>query len=1003
VSVTDLLARLREGLKDRYDVERELGAGGMALVFLARDLRHDRAVAIKVLRPELASAVGSERFLREIRVSAQLHHPHILPLYESGIVAPDRSSSAADPDVLYYVMPFVEGETLRARLGRETQLPLEEALQIGREVADALGYAHARDVVHRDVKPENILLESGHALVADFGIARAITMADSDKLTETGLAIGTPAYMSPEQASGQIRLDGRSDQYSLGCVMYEMLVGEPPYTGPTSHAIIARRLTDPVPPLRTVRETVPESVEQAIVRALARVPADRFATTAEFVAALSAPRVEARPRQFPARALRIAVATGSAAAVLAAAGVLVVRARRSHVLPSASVIAVLPFTPSAPDTGLARLGGDLMMTVAAALDGVGGVRSVDRYVILSAADAATPYALEPARAAALGRRFGAGSYVSGTLGRDEAGVRLALGIYRTDTHVPIGPVIEVHASADSLFALTDSITLALLRQIWRGGVPPTVFLHDVTTRSIYALRQFLDGERDAAAGRWEAAAAAFHRASQADTTFWVAGWRYYQALEWQGKGEDEDPRTQSYSAHLASFEPRDRAIIEAENTAGSEMFETHLARFRALAEQFPDDWVAAMAYADHLVHSAPLTGHAKAEARKELERTVSLNPALTNAWDHLLLVSVGQDSSDARMALDGWIRSGGAQTYSGAWGYDATLPYRLALQLESNDVARGTLFDSLARAVARSDSPAGRGFGAFGLLGYGFPAAQSALDAAVLRRDPDGRFAPLSALAIAYCWAARGNWDSALVAMDAYGAAYPRAAEARGLPLQRFSLAVAGAWTGGLSVRRASALREAAVRYLSGLPQGGSAAQRARLAWGDGILAVLGYDRQALAQAREEVRRTGAPGAAFLDRSLRAMGLMLRGATGAAADSLALIDVAFTHADTEPPRDDYALALDHLAAAKALLAVGDTGRAAQALVWHEADESLVGLIGAVLSAPAYLDLARIEEAQGRRDAARFHYRQFLRRYDAPSPSRRRLVSEARAALQRLGA
>ena len=283
--MSDLQSSLHDALADRYIVERELGRGGMAHVFLAHDVKHDRSVAIKVLRSELAAALGADRFLREIHLAAKLHHPHILPLYDSGAAA----------GFLYYVMPYVEGESLRDRLQRETQLPLEDALQITREVADALSYAHSHDVVHRDIKPENILFESGHAVVADFGIARAITEAGGEQLTATGLAVGTPAYMSPEQASGNHKIDGRSDVYSLACVLYEMLAGDPPYTGPTAQAILARRLTDPVPPLRTLRATVPVGVEQAIGKALAKVPADRFATAGAFVAALTAPPVW-RPR-----------------------------------------------------------------------------------------------------------------------------------------------------------------------------------------------------------------------------------------------------------------------------------------------------------------------------------------------------------------------------------------------------------------------------------------------------------------------------------------------------------------------------------------------------------------------------------------------------------------------------------------------------------------------------------------------------------------------------------
>jgi len=275
--MTDATSRLSTALADRYVIERELGRGGMATVYLAEDLKHHRRVAVKVLRPELAAALGGERFLREIETTAALHHPHILPLYDSG-----------DADgFLYYVMPFIEGESLRDRLEREKQLPLEDALQIAREVVDALSYAHSRGVIHRDIKPENILLESGHAMVADFGIARAVSAAGGGTLTGTGVTVGTPVYMSPEQAAGERALDGRSDLYSLGCVLYEMLAGQPPFTGPTVESLVRQHLTAEAPPITQMRSTVPAEVAAAVQRALAKARADRFSPIGEFGAALS--------------------------------------------------------------------------------------------------------------------------------------------------------------------------------------------------------------------------------------------------------------------------------------------------------------------------------------------------------------------------------------------------------------------------------------------------------------------------------------------------------------------------------------------------------------------------------------------------------------------------------------------------------------------------------------------------------------------------------------------
>ncbi len=281
-------------LADRYRIERELGEGGMATVYLAEDLKHHRPVAIKVLKPELAARLGPERFLREIETAARLNHPHILPLHDSG----------AAGGFLYYVMPYVEGESLRGRLTREKQLPLGDALRIAREVTDALSYAHSQGVVHRDIKPENILLQSGHAVVADFGIARAITAAGGGTMTATGMALGTPTYMSPEQAAGSGNLDGRSDLYSLGCVLYEMLAGVPPFAGATAESLAHQHMNLAPRPLTELRPAVPGWVEVAVQRALAKTPADRFSPVALFAEALahreSAAVVATMPAPMPA-------------------------------------------------------------------------------------------------------------------------------------------------------------------------------------------------------------------------------------------------------------------------------------------------------------------------------------------------------------------------------------------------------------------------------------------------------------------------------------------------------------------------------------------------------------------------------------------------------------------------------------------------------------------------------------------------------------------------------
>ena len=291
--MADVLDLLRTALEERYAVERLIGEGGMATVYLANDIRHDRKVAIKLLRPELAASIGADRFLREIKVAAKLQHPNILPLYDSGEAS----------GFLYYVMPFVEGESLRALMEREQQLSLPDSIQLTCDIADALHYAHTNKVVHRDIKPENILLRDGRPLVADFGIARAVSAA-GEKLTETGMAVGTPHYMSPEQGLASEHIDGRTDQYSLACMLYEMLVGQPPFHGPNAMAILARHSLEAVPSLQVVRNSIPDEVEDAIMRALEKTPADRFPTVRDFADALAEVDLGSAARRTSSRSVR---------------------------------------------------------------------------------------------------------------------------------------------------------------------------------------------------------------------------------------------------------------------------------------------------------------------------------------------------------------------------------------------------------------------------------------------------------------------------------------------------------------------------------------------------------------------------------------------------------------------------------------------------------------------------------------------------------------------------
>jgi tRNA A-37 threonylcarbamoyl transferase component Bud32/tetratricopeptide (TPR) repeat protein len=340
------LEGLRAALADRYQVEREIGRGGMATVYLARDLKHDRQVAVKVFDPELAQALWAERFLREIKTAANLTHPHILPVFDSGQAG----------GFLFYAMPYVEGESLRTRLTKEKQLSVEDALRITREVADALAYAHEKGVIHRDVKPANILLEAGHAVLADFGVAQAVAEAGAgtgeDRITRAGTSLGTPAYMSPEQASGERELDGRSDQYALGCVLYVMLAGQPPFTGPTAESVLKQHLNVDPPPVTGGRPTIPAEVVHTLSRSLAKAPADRFRDAAEMAAALWPPQDHPTVTRRPSA--RIKAVAYSAALVLGLAAVAVFASRWTEggTEPSRHVVAVMPLENHTGDPSL---------------------------------------------------------------------------------------------------------------------------------------------------------------------------------------------------------------------------------------------------------------------------------------------------------------------------------------------------------------------------------------------------------------------------------------------------------------------------------------------------------------------------------------------------------------------------------------------------------------------------------------------------------------------------
>jgi len=550
--LVDLLARLQAALGHRYTIERELGRGGMATVYLAADLKHHRRVAIKVLKPELAAALGPDRFLREIETAARLNHPHILPLHDSGQAGGS----------LYYVMPYIEGESLRERLEREGPLPLEDALRITRDVTSALSYAHGHDVVHRDIKPENILLSGGEAVVADFGIARAITAAAAGTLTETGIAIGTPGYMSPEQATESERLDGRSDIYSLGCMLYEMLAGEPPYTGANARSVIAKQLTDPVPSVRRLRDTIPPAIDGAVSKALAKAPADRFVTAAQFAEALT-PSVTG-PVRLRLTARRIL----AAGAVTAAVGALVLtvirwRAGVGPVL-DPNLVAVAPFDVLDPKLDLWHEG--LVDVLSRNLDGAGPLRTVSPTVVVRRWSGRA----DPTSAEELGRRTGARLTVFGNIvGAGLDTVRISASILDAASGNVVAQVERRDLTA-RMDRLSDSLTVALLRELGQTRPIAAVRLSSFGSTNLSALREFLRGEHFFRALALDSALAHYRDAIAADSTFAPALRRIYQVLWWQGH---QDSLWVTYAFRAAALNhhlaPRESLLVTIDSLAAA--------------------------------------------------------------------------------------------------------------------------------------------------------------------------------------------------------------------------------------------------------------------------------------------------------------------------------------------------------------------------------------------------------------------------------------------------
>jgi hypothetical protein len=620
----------------------------MAVVFLAHEISSGRTVALKALRPELAGVITVERFLRETRLAETLKHPGIVPLLDAG-----------EADGLpWYTMPYFRGSSLRDRISREQQLPLADVLQITSEIAEALDYAHSRDIVHRDIKPDNILFEGGRAVVADFGIARAIVnAAPVERLTASGITVGTPPYTSPEQSGGDAHIDARSDVYSLACVVYEMLVGEPPFTGPTASAIRARHRLDPVPSLRTVRSAVPPDVESVIVKALAKVPADRHATAGAFAAELRRPPSAVRDAGIRTRTYVWA----TAAAVLVAAGFAAKDLLRSAPPPlDANRVMVYPLIEQGR-IGDEGTGYEVALMLGTALERTDPLKWIDGSPHLDQRARANVGLLSPRDARRIARERGAGYYVDGMVSGTEHSATLTLRLYDVAGDSVVAQRTESGAGGRSgAFQLALAAVKQLLPQLLAANHP--VDLSALAERRPAAIALWLQGEREYRLARFAPALALFERAVADDSSLAFAAVRGAQAANWLQYGQQARRLLAVAISRESQLTPRDRNLargLEAYLTGRPDSAVAFLERARAAA---PDWNEAAMAFGDVFYHLLPERTPRDSIARAAFEAAEARDSMFAPALLHLADIALGANDVRRARRLLNRLRAGAADT-----------------------------------------------------------------------------------------------------------------------------------------------------------------------------------------------------------------------------------------------------------------------------------------------------------------------------------------------------
>jgi hypothetical protein len=670
-----------------------------------------------------------------------------------------------------------------------------------------------------------------------------------------------------------------------------------------------------------------------------------------------------------------------------AGGWLALRPAGPRVAPSASVVAVLPLVPRAPDTLIARLGQELAFTISASLDGVGEVRAVDPHTLLAQMDRPGG-SLSLGEGAALGRRLGAGSVLYGTVIREGSVVRLDLGLYLSDSagSDSLAPFarLSVAGSPDSMGGLTDSVARLLLRRIWRRGEAPSPSLDAaLRTRSIPALRAFLEGERRLAANRWKEAANAYRQAVEADSTLWLAYWRQGFVHYWLNGGRSDSALARISWKHRSELPARERLLTEA---LAAESLSTRLDLLGRATDLSPDSWLAWLLYGDALIHGGPLLGHSREEARKAFSRAASFNPGLIPARDHGTWLAIQDgDTLWSGHALRELAELDAGPALYEEYGEDELRQLRLLDRIRRGDSAT-------ARFIADSVVIDGVSMTPAIPYWYGFFGMQIHLSRGMLRRVADDEGVPFHLGMVAYSFAGRGAWDSAMAAMGRYveSGTNPNAS------MLRYQVATLGAWVGAVDPGIAAFHRGGAVRTA----EEGDRLSKAQLHWLDGVLAAARRDRTAIGTARMALEALNEPGTRNAERSLEGFEVALSGREREAGRMLAALEWARAERSGQGETDLRALtAVNRLAAADWLLASGDTSQAARLLRWHEAYSG--SLWSAMLMPQAYLRRARIEERQGRLSVAERYYREFLLQYDLPVARQHHLVREAALALARV--